>query len=147
MSRQSEAALLLQLYELRREPSLRDARAWFVTRFVPAGAEEIVDLMRSGFAESARYRMVTTYWDMACALVVHGAIGAAVFHDANTEHLAVYAKLEPHLAGVRSAFGLPRYLASLEGVATSAPGGEDYFPKIRGLMNRWAERADQTRQR
>ncbi len=95
--------------------------------------------MRSGFAESAKYRMVTTYWDMACSLVVHGAIGADLFQDANTEHLAVYAKLEPHLDGVRFAFGLPRYLGSLESVARAAPGAAEYLPKIRGLMGRWAQ--------
>ena len=99
--------------------------------------------MRSGFAESARYRMVTTYWDMACALVVNGVIRARLFHDTNTEHLAVYAKLEPHLDAVRSAFGLPAYLFHLENVARGAPGATDYLPKIRGLMKRWAQRAEE----
>ena len=139
MSVQAQAALLLRLYELRREASLREARSWFVTRFAPRDAAEIVGLMRSGFAESAKYRMVTTYWDMACSLVVHGAIGAELFHDANTEHLAVYAKLESHLDVVRSAFGLPRYLGSLESVARAAPGAAEYLPRIRGLMGRWAQ--------
>jgi hypothetical protein len=141
MSVQAEASLLLRLYELRREPSLREARSWFVIRFAPASAQEIVEQMRSGFAESAKYRMVTTYWDMACALVVHGAISDDLFQDSNTEHLAVYAKLEPHLAAVRSLFGLPRYLASLESVAHAAPDAAEYLPKIRGLMGRWAQGA------
>jgi hypothetical protein len=141
MSVQAEASLLLRLYELRREPSLREARSWFVIRFAPASAHEIVERMRSGFAESAKYRMVTTYWDMACALVVHGAISDDLFQDSNTEHLAVYAKLEPHLAAVRSLFGLPRYLASLESVARAAPDAAEYLPKIRGLMGRWAQGA------
>ena len=141
MSVQAQAALLLRLYELRREGSLREARSWFVTRFEPRNAAEIVELMRSGFVESTKYRMVTTYWDMACSLVVHGAIGAELFQDANTEHLAVYAKLEPHLDGVRSAFGLPRYLGSLESVARAAPDAATYLPKIRGLMGRWAQGA------
>ena len=139
MSVQAQAALLLRLYELRREQGLREARSWFVTRFAPRDATEIVGLMRSGFAESAKYRMVTTYWDMACSLVVHGAIGAELFQDANTEHLAVYAKLEAHLDGVRSAFGLPRYLGSLESVTRAAPGAAEYLPRIRGLMGRWAQ--------
>lgn len=141
MSVQAQASLLLQLYEIRREPRLREARSWFVTRFAPASAQEIVERMRSGFSESAKYRMVTTYWDMACSLVVHGAISDDPFQDANTEHLAVYARLEPHLAAVRSVFGLPRYLASLETVARAAPDAAEYLPKIRGLMNRWAESA------
>ena len=61
--------LILQLYTLRTEAELRKARAWYVTEFAPSAPEDIVALLVSGQAESARFRMVTTYWEMAAALV------------------------------------------------------------------------------
>lgn len=138
-TKQQEADLILKLYELRREESFRRARTWYAVEFNPQSAQDIVALMRSGHPQSANYRMVTTYWEMAAALVNYGAVDAGLFHAANTEHMAIYAKLEPFIAEVRAAFGLPGYLAELEKLATGAPVAQEYFAKIRGLMKRWAE--------
>ena len=49
--------------------------------------------------------MVTGYWNMAAALVNHGAVGIDLFSDTNGEHLSVFAKLEPLLAEVRAELG------------------------------------------
>jgi hypothetical protein len=137
--KQEEAGLILKLYELRRDETLREARRWFAVEFQPRSAQEITGLMRSGHPQSAHYRMVTTFWEMAAALVTHGSIDQKLFHAANTEHMAVFAKLEPFIEEVRAAFGLPGYLGELEKVARSAPHAEEYFEKIRGLMKRWGE--------
>ena len=137
--KQEEAELILKLYELRRDEALREARTCFAVEFNPQSAGDIVALMRSGHPQSARYRMVTTFWEMAAALVTHGSIDPKLFHAANTEHMAIFAKLAPFIEEVRATFGLPGYLAELEKVARSAPHAEEYFEKIRGLMKRWAE--------
>ncbi len=144
MSRQEEANLTLRLYEIRSSEKLREARFWFTTHFNPQSAEEIAALMASGNRQSAFYRMVTTYWDMACAFVVFEAIDEKFFHATQTEYLAVFAKLEPFIAELRQIFGLPDYLENLERVARNAPNAEDYFIKIRGLMSRWNEAEKQT---
>jgi hypothetical protein len=89
------AELILRLYEIRREDELRRARDWFAGQFFPSTAEEVLATWTG--PESARYRMVTTYWEMAATLVNHGAIPEGLFHDANTEHVAVWVKLRPHL--------------------------------------------------
>jgi hypothetical protein len=60
--------------------------------------------------------MVTSYWDMASSLVVNGAIPADMFNAANTEHIALYAKLRPFLAEVRATTKYPDYLACVERV-------------------------------
>ena len=138
-TKQREGELILKLYELRRDETLRRAREWYVAEFTPQSAADIVQLMRSGLRESAHYRMVTTYWDMAAALVNYGSIAPELFHAANTEYLAIFAKIEPFIEEVRATFGTPGYLASLERVARDAPGSAEYFEKIRLLMRRWAE--------
>jgi hypothetical protein len=139
MSRQEEANLTLRLYEIRSGEKLREARFWFTTEFNPQSAVEIAALMGSSHRQSAFYRMVTTYWDMACAFVVFEAIDEKFFHATQTEHLAVFAKLEPFIDELRLIFGLPDYLENLERIARNAPNAEDYFIKIRGLMSRWNE--------
>jgi len=118
------AQLLLKLYELRTEPALRRARGWFAFEFHPKSAKDVLSTWLGPGHESAPYRMVTSYWDMASALVVEDAIPASMFHAANTEHFAVLAKLRPFLAEVRAATKYPTYLTSLERVIGMAPDAE-----------------------
>ena len=117
------AELILRLYEIRREDELRRARDWFAGQFFPSSVEEVLAAWTG--PESARYRMVTTYWEMAAALVNHGAIPEAMFHDANTEHVAVWVKLRPHLERLRQVAKYPSYLSQLERLMTRMPDLEE----------------------
>jgi hypothetical protein len=116
--------LLLKLYELRTEPALRRARGWFAFEFHPKSTGEVLSTWLGPGHESAPYRMVTSYWDMASALVLEEAIPASMFHAANTEHFSVLAKLRPFLAEVRAATKYPMYLMNLERVIGMAPDAE-----------------------
>jgi hypothetical protein len=110
------ASVMLKLYELRTERSLRDARNWFTFEFHPTSARDVLKTWLGPGHESAPYRMVTSYWDMASSLVLNGAIPAEMFNAANTEHIALYAKLRPFLAEVRATTKYPDYLASVQRV-------------------------------
>ena len=68
------AQLNLQLYALRREPVLREARSWFLYEFNPESLEELRAIV--GGDRNASFRMVLGYWDMAASLVTTGAIAA-----------------------------------------------------------------------
>lgn len=61
-----QANLMLRLYELRREPRLREARQWFVSKFVATNMEKLSKKYPAGSEENASFRMVTSYWEMAC---------------------------------------------------------------------------------
>jgi len=130
------AGLVLKLYELRTDPKLRAARAWFAFEFHPQSAKEVLATWLGPGHMSAPYRMVTTYWDMATSLVVQGAIPTEMFNAANTEHFAFYAKLRPYLAEVRAATKYTDYLENLEKVATSGPVAEERL----GVFHRYMER-------
>jgi hypothetical protein len=132
----ASAELLLKLYELRTESSLRQARAWFAFEFHPASAHDVLRTWLGPGHLSAPYRMVTSYWDMAASLVLQGAIRAEMFNAANTEHLSLYAKLRPFLADVRTVARYPDYLANLEQVATAGADAEDRI----GIFQRYMER-------
>ena len=114
------ANLLLKLYELRRDPVMRDARDWFAREFNPTSFDEVMAALAG--ANSGRFRMVSSYWDMAASFVNNGAIDEQMFNDANGEHVLVFAKLEPFLAEYRQRLGSDSYFAQLEKLVTKQPG-------------------------
>jgi len=129
------AELILQLYDLRREAVMREARNWFFT-FNPESAEEI---QRVAMGEHGGYlRMVTTYWDMACSFVNHGAIDAEMFNDATGEQVFVFAKIQPFLEQIR-AVGSPTYMQHLERAVLAMPRAEERLAYVRELAKRVAE--------
>ena len=129
------AELILKLYELRREAVMREARNWFFA-FNP---ESIEDIQRAGMGEhSAYYRMVTTYWDMACSFVNHGAIDAEMFNDANGEHVLVYTKLQPFLEQLRATVS-PLYMQHLEKAVLAMPDAEARITRMRETLRRFAQ--------
>lgn len=129
------AELILKLYDLRRESVMREARNWFFT-FSP---ESIEDIQRAGMGEhSAYYRMVTSYWDMACSFVNHGAIDPEMFNDANGEHVVVYAKLQPFLEQLRATVS-PAYMQHIEKVVVAMPNIEERITRMREMMRRMRE--------
>src|SRR3954453_23081778 len=110
----NDTLAIIKLYEVRSESRMREARAWFMSEFKPEGARQIVQLLLSGQAESASYRMVTSHWEISASLVNNGGIDEKLFLDANTEHIVVFAKLQPFIADIREMFGEPDYLLHLE---------------------------------
>lgn len=138
MSNSAHGQLILHLYELRREPKLREARSWYATGFQCGSASDLVALMLSGHDQSAMYRMVTTYWEMAAALVNKGALDRDLFLAANTEHIGVFCKIHPHLEEVRQTFGEPDYLRELETLVLGIPEVLPRLERRRKLFKRWA---------
>ncbi len=137
MSKTESAELILKLYETRREPVMREARNW-VIGFFPESAEEIIKAMIDA-ETSAKYRMVTTYWDMAAGFVNHGAIDEEMFNDANGEHIVVFSKLQPFLNELRQTLDNPNMLANLEKLIMRMPDAEAMLTKRREMMKRWMQ--------
>src|SRR5579884_2714905 len=132
MSKQDEAALILKLYELRREPVMRQARDWYFRDFNP---ESMADFTTAMFGEhSGHLRMVVTYWDMAAALVNNGAISLEMFTDTNGEHVGVFSKIEPILGEIRAAIS-PRFAANLEKLIDATPNGRAQVAAMRERFN------------
>lgn len=148
MSDSSQAAnVFLKLYEIRTEPELRRARAWFSFEFHPTSARDVLSTWLGPGHTSAPYRMVTTYWDMAASLVVAGAIPAEMFNEGNTEHFAVFAKMQPFLAEVRAATNYPDYLINLERVIEMKPQSEERVAIFERYMTRQRALAEEGKQK
>ncbi len=138
MGNHEDANLILKLYELRREDVMRRARDWMAT-FNPNTAQDIIDAV-SG-QHSAYFRMVMSYWDMAAALVNHGAINEELFHDTNGEHLYCYAKIEPFVAELREKFG-PQIYPNLEKLVLRQPNIQERLAHLRQMSKNMAARRD-----
>ncbi|MBA2501761.1 MAG: hypothetical protein H0V27_02665 [Pyrinomonadaceae bacterium] len=128
-TKQESANLILKLYELRREETMRKARTWF-TRFDPQSAQDVMNAMMNE-ETSAYLRMVTTYWEMAASLVNNGAVDEKMFNDANGEHVFVFAKLQPILGELRQVFDSPQAFAHLERLVMNMPDAQERLDKMR----------------
>jgi len=138
-----DVALILKLYELRREEGIRRARKWYFTEFDPQNAEDVVKIFISGHDSSAYYRMITSYWEMAASFVNNGGIDEKMFLDANSEHVGVFSKVEPFIEDVRKAIGLPDYLRKLETLVNKTPNAKERLERMRGVFARWSKIAQQ----
>jgi hypothetical protein len=131
MSKTEEAGLILKLYELRREETMRQARDWYFREFNP---QSLADFTSAMFGDHSGYvRMVVSYWDMAAGLVNNGAISLELFNDTNGEHIGVFAKFEPLLGEIRAAFG-PQFAANFEKLIDSIPDGRKRVAGAREQM-------------
>lgn len=113
LAAKEDALVLLKLYELRTEPVMRKAREWLLVRFWPRSAEEIREVLNNfGSEENAFLRQVTSYWEMAAALVNHGTLDCDLFLETNGEPFFLLAKFWPFLAEIRGS--APRFLHQVE---------------------------------
>jgi hypothetical protein len=126
------AQLNLQLFDLRREPVLREARSWFLSDFNPETFPEFIEMV-SG-KRNASFRMVISYWDMAASLVSTGAIDGDAFHAAHGEIFATFSKIHPFLTELRNASGEPEFCKHMEAVILAAPDAEAILKRRREAM-------------
>jgi len=113
------AQLNLQLFELRREPVLREARAWFLLEFNPETLADVGAVLAG--ERNASFRMVLGYWDMAASLVTADAIDADAFRAAHGEMFGTFCKVQPFLAELRAVSGEADFCRHLEAVVMGAP--------------------------
>jgi hypothetical protein len=123
------AVLNLRLFDLRREPVLREARAWFLRDFNPESFDELVAI--AGGERNASFRMVLGYWDVAASLVTTGAIDAQAFCAAHGEVFATFSKIHPFLAELRAASREPEFCKHVEAVVLAAPDAEAILARRR----------------
>lgn len=98
----ADAEIILKLYELRTEAVMRQARAWVVGQFWPATADDYFAVAGNpGDPNNAFLRQVLSYWEMAAAMVLHGAVSAELFVDCNGEGFLLLAKFAHILDAIR----------------------------------------------
>ena len=99
----ADAEIILKLYELRTEAVMRKARAWVIGRILAGTPPTTIFAVVANPADphNALFRQVITYWEMAAAMVLHGAVSAELFVDCNAEGFFLLAKFAPILDAIR----------------------------------------------
>jgi len=106
--------LMLKLYDLRREPKMRQARDWFASKFMPESIEDVMKLCPPGSEENAYMRMVFSYWEMVTNIVSRGLIDEEFFFETNGEQWMVWERMKVITPAWRAMFKNPHMLSHLE---------------------------------
>ena len=136
-----DVELILKLYDMRREPRLREARRWFTGSFKARTLEDFNALCPAGSEQQASYRMFTTYWDMVASFITSGVLNEELFFQSGRELLFCWERVRDLVPILRDQYKNPLELKNLETAATAyiawwnkrAPGAHDAFSKrVRG---------------
>ena len=124
----TDAQLIMQLYDLRREPEMRKARNWWVGEFWPQSADDFLKVSSAmGTQENNWLRQVGGYWSMASAFVLQGALNEDLFLQpaVSGEMMFVFAKVQPFLKELREKIGDPHLYGNIEKVITGSKFGRE----------------------
>ena len=130
-----DADLILKLYDLRREESLRAAREKLTSEFWPKNAKEAVAIVALDHPLNRIYRQVSTYWEMVYRMARHGIIHGDFLVENNGEGMLLYAKVEPYLTEIRAATS-PRSFQNAEWVAKEVPMGRTIAEHMRARVKK-----------
>ena len=112
-----QAQLHLQVYDLRREARLRQARDWFQQNYKAATFDEAMQLAPPGTEKGAFVGMVIGYWEQACALLNYGLLHEGLFFETSGEFFGVWELLKPVVPQFRERFADKNLLVNLEKAA------------------------------
>ena len=112
-----QGKLQLEIYNLRREPRLREARDWFFRNYFPENMEDAMRIAGPGTEHGAFVMMVFSYWDQACAFLNYGLLHEDLFFETNGEFYGVWERVQPIIEEGRQLFGNKQFLAHVEKTA------------------------------
>jgi hypothetical protein len=112
-----QAQLHLQLYDLRREARLRQARDWFFMNYHVQSFDDAMRLAAPGTEAGTFANMVFSYWEQACALLNYGLLHEDLFFETSGEFFGVWELVKGMLPQARQRFADPMFLGHLEKAA------------------------------
>jgi len=129
--------LVLKLYDIRREPRMREARRWFTGSFKARTLDDFNALCPAGSEQHASYRMVTTYWEMVASFLTSGVLHDELFFQTGRELLFCWERIRDLLPHIRETYGNPIEFRNLESAAQvyikwwkkQAPGAYEAFSR------------------
>jgi len=139
----SDAQLILQLYDLRREAEMRKARNWWLTEFWPGSADDFLKVAWAmGTQENNWLRQVGGYWGIAASFVLEGTLSEELFLRPafSGEMFVVFGKVHPFLPELREKLGDPEAFLDIEKVITRTKWGRDRLKFILKRLEMWREK-------
>jgi hypothetical protein len=97
-----DAELAIRVYELRRDPVMRESRAAINQKFWPKSYDDVKALTKGEHPLNAAYRQVGSYWEMVYGFAKHGIVHPDFWLESNGEGLLLFAKVQPYLDQIRA---------------------------------------------
>ena len=142
---QADADLILYLYDMRRDEEMRKARHFVSADFWPETAEDVLRVIRAYPSQENTYlRQVISYWEMAAAFVLRGALHEKLFYDCTGEMYCVFSKFQPFLKELRPK--LPFFLLTVEEVIMRLPEGRERLARIQRRLERRKQKLQSRKQ-
>ncbi len=131
----ADADLILKLYELRREDTMRKARRFIIEEFYAESAQEFSQKYPPGSDQNAWFRQAMSYWDMVAAFVNKGLLNAELLFETNAEFRISWEKARATVLDLRKMRNHPFYYKHLETLVAAhnaflekrAPGSSKFF--------------------
>jgi hypothetical protein len=137
MASAADAELILKLYELRQEETLRKARRFLVFDFNPKTVEDLRVVSRDTKSEhNPSWRQAISYWEMAASLILRGALDADLFLDSSLEGILLYAKFHHFHAETEKQSGNPFMGRTAELIAKYPAATARYEAFLKNFANR-----------
>jgi hypothetical protein len=133
-----DAELVLKIYDLRREPVMRESRAAINAKFWPRTAEEAIAVTANDHPLNVAFRQTSGYWEMVYGMARHGIVHADFLVENNGEGLFLFARVEPYLAAFRAAAS-PRSFRNSEWVALNSAIGKSLMESYKTRIKRALE--------
>jgi hypothetical protein len=133
-----DAELVLRVYEMRREPVMRQSRHEMISTFWPKTYEDLVAVTRPTNPLNAAYRQVGSYWEMVYGMPRHGIVHADYFLESNGEGIYLFARVAPYLERFRAEIS-PVAFRNAEWVARETETGRRYFEVFAARVKKMLE--------
>jgi len=125
-----DARIIMELYNLRREGVMREARATVASKFRPTTADEAVAVLKQDHPLNGALRQVVSYWEMVYGMMKWGILHPDYALENTGEGMVVFAKMEPFLAEVRAQKTGVQF-NNAEWVATQTEAGKKLMERLR----------------
>ena len=133
-----DARLILELYDLRREPELRKARQWWLVTFWPKSADDFVKVATAlGSEENNWLRQVGSYWGIAVSFALNGVVSEKLFFQLSFcgEMYFIFAKVWPFLKELREKMNNPELFLTIEKTIMGSKLARAQFEKVEARVS------------
>ena len=135
-----DAELALRVYELRREPVMRESRNAINQKFWPKSFEDVQAIVKADHPLNAAYRQVGTFWEMVYGFAKHGIVSPDFWMESNGEGLLVFAKVAPYLPKIRAEIS-PVAFRNAEWITTQCETGKQRLELVQARLRKMLETA------
>jgi hypothetical protein len=112
-----QGQLQLQIFDLRREAKLRQARDWFFKNYYAETFDDAMRIAAPGTENGTLAMMVFGYWEQACAYLNHGLLHEDLFFETSGEFFGVWELVKAGVPEGRKKFANKLFLANVEKAA------------------------------